>query len=182
MTYEDAFRSSLTYHFDEGGGFSPIAKKSSLKIYSEAPGKMSFGDISPGRPTFQIAYDQGDGQCPHIFKWENGKITGYWAKNGQIYSRPFSYIHLQKRRMQIEVDDPSQGFMIVPNKFIPITSQITPEFIDKWQGEVGNGKKKPFFKRLSDHIKYKSFVKEGRKRRIPLNSNEVYFGTEEEKY
>lgn len=97
-TYQDAFKSSLIYHFDEGGGFAPIAKEYGCRIYSEGPGEMSFGDLIPGKATFQLAYDWGEGRSPHIFKWENGEIIGYWVEDGKVKSRPFSYIHLQKKK------------------------------------------------------------------------------------
>lgn len=185
-TYKDAFKSDFIYHFDEGGGMSFIAKKSGCKIYSEGPGQMNFADVCPFYSQFEIAYDNGDGKLPHVFTWRNGVLTGYWAKANKVECKEYAYVHLQKRKMQIVVDDVASenGFLIVPNKFLPLGKKdITSSFIESQHSEaVSEVKNEQFVKRLINHLKFLKFKAKGRKRHIPLNGNEVYFGIEEAKY
>ncbi|MBT8929724.1 hypothetical protein BTI71_08555 [Lactobacillus delbrueckii subsp. bulgaricus] len=183
-TYEDAFKSNLTYHFDEGGGMAVIAKKSGCKIYSEAPGRMNFTDISPFKSRFEIAYGNADDRLPHIFAWKNVVLTGYYIKDSKIKSKDYAYVHLQKREIQILGDNLDGGFMIVPNKFLPFDkSMITSEFIrSQYDDAIGERKRKNIIQRVIGHIKFQKFRLDARKRHIPLNSNEAYFGIEEVKY
>ncbi|MGZ1193979.1 DUF6625 family protein [Lactobacillus delbrueckii subsp. bulgaricus] len=183
-TYEDAFKSNLTYHFDEGGGMAVIAKKSGCKIYSEAPGRMNFTDISPFKSRFEIAYGNADDRLPHIFAWKNVVLTGYYIKDSKIKSKDYAYVHLQKREIQILGDNLDGGFMIVPNKFLPFDkSMITSEFIrSQYDDTIGERKRKNIIQRVIGHIKFQKFRLDARKRHIPLNSNEAYFGIEEVKY
>lgn len=101
-------------------------------------------------------------------------------------SKDYAYVHLQKRKMQILISDldSNDGFLIVPNKFLPLNeSEITPEFIEsQYADSIGEIKHKSFVQRVNNYLKFYKFRKEDRKRHIPLNSNEVYFGIEEAKY
>lgn len=179
----DAFRSPLEYHFDEGGGIAPISKKLGCRLYTELPGQMNFADIIPFRDDFEIAYDNSEGKTPHIFSWKKGVLTGYWVQDDQIKHREYSYLHLQKRNMVIFVDrkDIKEGYWIVPNKFLPLTSKkISNDFIVKTRNSLVN---KPSDRNIIMQIR--NFIKfriEGRVRGIPLNGNEVYFGTEKARF
>lgn len=161
-----------------------IAKKSGCKIYSEAPGRMNFADISPFKSQFEIAYDNADGRLPHIFAWKNGVLTGYYIKDGKIKSKDYAYVYLQKRKMQILDDNLDGGFMIVSNKFLPFDkNMITSEFIrSQYDDAVGERKRENIIKRVIGHIKFQKFRLDTRKYHILLNSNEAYFGIEEVKY
>ncbi|WP_271019696.1 DUF6625 family protein [Lactobacillus delbrueckii] len=185
-TYQDALKSDLIYHFDEGGGISFIAKKSECKIYSEVPGKMNFADVCPFNPQFEIAYDSGDGKLPHVFTWRNGVLTGYWAKADKVDCKEYAYVHLQKNKMQVAVGDVASDnvFLIVPNKFLPLEKKdIISRFIESQHSEeVREVKNEQFVKHFINYLKFLKFKTKGRKRDIPLNGNEAYFGTEEAKY
>lgn len=178
-TYEDALKSDMIFHFDEGGGMSFIARDSKCRIYSETAGNMSFADILPGRNNFQIAYNADKGQTAHIFLWKNGVLDGFWIENNKIKSKEYSYIHLQKRQMKIEIDlnKISEGFLIVPNKFIPLNMKdINMNLIQQ------NADEKKKRKSFIHYIKYQHFRRVGKRRNIPINGNEVYFRVEKPKY
>lgn len=54
-----------------------------------------------------------------IFCWENGKLTLLWEENGVLQSRPWPYVHLQKRAMtDCRRDKTFHKFYIVPNCFV----------------------------------------------------------------
>lgn len=136
-----------------------IAKKSGCKIYSEAPGRMNFADISPFKSRFEIAYGNADDRLPHIFAWKNVVLTGYYIKNSKIKSKDYAYVHLQKREMQILGNNLDGGFMIVPNKFLPFDkSMITSEFIrSQYDDTIGERKRKNIIQRVIGHIKFQKF-------------------------
>lgn len=105
-------------------------------------------------------------------------------KDGKIKSKDYAYVHLQKREMQILGDNLDGGFMIVPNKFLLFDkSMITSEFIrSEYDDVIGERKRKNIIQWMIGHIKFQKFRLDARKRHIPLNSNEAYFGIEEVKY
>lgn len=185
-TYEDAFKSNMIYHFDEGGGLAFIAQKAKCKVYSEKPNEMNFADILPYKYDFELAYNQKEKNIPHIFTWKNGILIGYWIQNNKMYSKEYAYIHLQKRRMELQLKSKkyNQGFIIIPNRFIPYDKKITTNLILKFQNNQGltNPTKKISFASFLNYLEYTKFKLKSKKRHIPINGNEVYFKIEKPKY
>lgn len=192
-TYRDAFRSDLIYHFDEGGGMAFISQKLGYKIYSENAGKMNFADILPNKPDFRLAFDNVNLKRRYVFTWKNGILTGYWNDGDKIQHRKFAYIHLQKRKMNVLVNsqEMDNGILIIPNEFLPLSNKsITPNLIQKKAVLSTNSTSKlSISQRIIFHINY--FYKKrkinkmrtiGKKRKIPINGNEVYFNIEAPKY
>lgn len=180
--YQEAFSTEYSYHFDEGGGFSFIAKKSLLNIYDEFPKNMSFADLNPNTPNFNLAYSER--KNPYIFTWENGILKGYWVEKNRVFSKEFTYIHLQKRNMQICLENNDlKHFAIIPNKFIPLQKVIiNAEMIRKY-----NSSKKNKYTREKLHINKFRYSKVKRIilqkiKKIPINGNEVYFNFQNPKY
>lgn len=182
--YTEAFKTNFPYHFDEGGGFSFIARQSGCRIYSQYPKNMSFADIDPNKEAFHLAYNIN--KFSYVFVWEKGTLKGFWIDNHKVQSRDFTYIHLQKRRMEVLADDYSIGFIIIPNKFLPISSNtINEDFIISTSKLAPKIEKKriPKLSRLKEKTLSdvrRKFIQ--RINKIPVNGNEVYFGTERPKY
>ena len=122
-TYRQAFSTPYNYHFIEGGGMYLIAKMSGLRCYEG----IEFADIAVEYYNFVLAWKE-NGHLPGIIKWQNGILTWVYLENNKIQEEEISYVHLQKRKMTVEVSSPQNGFLIVPNRFIDI-QEITPEFI-----------------------------------------------------
>lgn len=176
--YTEAFKTNFSYHFDEGGGFSFIARQNGCRIYSQYPKNMSFADIDPNKEAFHLAYNIN--KFSYVFIWKKGTLKGFWIDNHKIQSRDFTYIHLQKRSMEVLVDDYSRGFIIIPNKFLPIKGNfVNKDFI------INASRLAPKIeeKRISklSRLKEKTLIIQ-RINKIPVNGNEVYFDTELPKY
>lgn len=83
-------------------------------------------DINSYRTTLQTVHFDPDsrsyGLSPvtnSVFCWDNGKLTQLWEENGSLHSRPWPYVHLQKRAMTDCRSEPASGkFCIVPNRFV----------------------------------------------------------------
>lgn len=116
-----------SYHFDESG-VNLILEKYDQKTYVK---KDIIADIYCLSKPFKIIKSSFDNNSielekkmtsiiekkKYIFDFNDGVIKGYYAKNENIYSKEYIYIHLQKRPMYKEVNSIDK-FLIVPNKFI----------------------------------------------------------------
>lgn len=186
--YRDAFSTDYSYHFDEGGGFSFIAKEKLSNIYDEFPGNMSFADLDPNIPNFSLAYSQN--KNPYIFTWKDGILKGYWVEKNKVFVREFTYVHLQKRHMQICLQDKDLGkFAIVPNKFIPLRRAIINAEVVKKYNDINNfviDKKEKCIQEKTHISKFDfSNIKRvilQKVKKIPINGNEVYFNFQDPKY
>lgn len=116
-----------SYHFDESG-INLILEKYGQRTYVK---KDIIADIYCLSKPFKIIKSSFDNNITElgkkmdsiiekkkcIFDFNNGMIRGYYEKNGNVYSKEYIYIHLQKRPMYKEINSVDK-FLIVPNKFI----------------------------------------------------------------
>ncbi|NRO29632.1 hypothetical protein [Lactobacillus helveticus] len=80
-------------------------------------------------------------------------------------------------KIEIDLNKISEGFLIVPNKFIPLNMKdINMNLIQQ------NADEKKKRKSFIHYIKYQHFRRVGKRRNIPINGNEVYFRVEKPKY
>lgn len=183
--YRDAFSTGYSYHFDEGGGLSFIAKKKLLNIYDEFPGNMSFADLDPNIPNFSLAYSQN--KDPYIFTWENGILKGYWIEENKVFSKEFTYVHLQKRSMQMCLQNNDfKNFAIIPNKFIPLREVIINTEMIRRYNSINNCTIDKHTQRKININKFNfSNIKRvilQKTKKIPVNGNEVYFNFQKPRY
>lgn len=188
-SYKYAFKYPYCFHFDEGAGFSRIADKYMLNIYHELPKEMTFADIDPSFNGFRLAYCS-ELESSYIFSWKAGKLFGYKCDGNKIVAKEFTYIHLQKRNMNINEHEVKKmlddGFYIFPNKFALLTSfEINSELIDKCSKYENIQHRDVFLKKIKKIISFKylynrffynlyikNFMK---KNKIPMLANEEYF-------
>lgn len=95
-------------------------------------------DISPLRYAFQLSkYDDNFKQyyepfTHRIFKWSQGKLVGYYLKNGELKTKEYGYVHFQKRKMLNHLSEArATNFLITPKGFVP-TNAITPSLIKEY--------------------------------------------------
>lgn len=118
--YKTVFSNKGSYNFDEEFMNKPninkIFESNGIPVYKE-----SFAaDIYTKSSDFILDY--GDSICENrknaFFIWNDGKLIRYIEENNRILEKEFMYIHLQKRKMTINIDmDVCTTFKIIPNSF-----------------------------------------------------------------
>jgi hypothetical protein len=67
-----------------------------------------------------------------IFLWKNGRLYRIYIYKSTIHTEEFAYVHFLKRPMQVPKDfKPGESFLIVPNRFISFTSDLTTELVER---------------------------------------------------
>lgn len=182
--YKEVFSNDNSYHFDEGGGLSFIARKEKCRIYDEKSNSMSFADVDPNYLGFTLAYSSK--KNPYIFRWKNGNLRGYYVVNDKIFSKAFTYVHLQKRNMKLSIDSGNiNDYLIVPNAFISFkTDKINAQFIEQCNILKPYFVKRSILTRIIDRIRFSNirYLVMQKLKKVPINGNEVYFKTEKPKY
>ena len=130
--YRDVYTRENLYGFDEECGMNVFARSLGLKEFI-----FPFIDLNSEIVThsFSMTYtsdpfyaDNLDNVC---FSVNSEKLIMNAIKsNKELYTKEVAYVHLQRRRMRIEVDDSVDKYLIVPNKFIPFEN-VNIDFIKK---------------------------------------------------
>lgn len=125
ITYRDVYSMNYVAHFDEGYIIRDLFKD--YKVYD----RNDFSDISfwkycfssSGYENFKQIYEYNDGQL----------ILHYIDEYGEHRTIERIYIHLQKRKMELDNEIGSR-FLIVPNRFIRIgfDYSVTKDIIEKY--------------------------------------------------
>ncbi len=56
-------------------------------------------------------------KCKNFFVWENGALFRYRQTNNEIIKEEYMYIHMQSRKMKVNISLDQQIFKIIPNSF-----------------------------------------------------------------
>lgn len=136
--------------FDEIGGLIPLnriqARAGKLRIYNKLD---IIGDIWYEETRFNTAWCKAV-DTPHIYEYQQGELRALIADGDTVVRKPVIYVHLQKRPMEMKIDDMTH-FLIRPNAFVP-PREITPECIRQANLDptpVYTAKPRPFMERLS---------------------------------
>lgn len=117
--YKDIYSTDSIYGFDEEFGMNVITRAIGIKEYI-----IPFVDVNPAiisygftptftsDPFFSIPIKQ---MC---FMLKEGNLIMYTLNNDRVYCQEFAYVHIQRRKISVEVDDASRDFLIIPNKFV----------------------------------------------------------------
>ncbi|MBR6962966.1 MAG: hypothetical protein IKH86_04955 [Prevotella sp.] len=118
--YKDVY--SYDYHiaFDEEHGMNIITREQGIKeciipFFDVKPAIQSYG-FTPtfaSEPFFPETIN-------HIVSsvTDDGVMVYGINSNGELVKKEFAYIHLQKRKMKIQIDMDLNDYIIVPNRFI----------------------------------------------------------------
>lgn len=117
--FRQAFSSPQNYNFDEQFGNKPnintIFINQGYKVWTTSYA----ADIYTKSSDFRL--DMGDGSAEDkktaVFVWNNGKIYRYICDGQKILEQEYLYIHLQKRKMNVCVDEDQSVIKIIPNEF-----------------------------------------------------------------
>ena len=120
INYQDILSSPIHFGFDEIGdyGINNIFKCNNLTIYNY---ELNVADIDCRNENF-VLVKLIDGKFKffngvRIFSFENGSVIENKIKGNTITKNEFAYIHFQKRKMNINVDEESNNFIITPHSF-----------------------------------------------------------------
>ena len=95
-----------------------------MKLYDST----DFADIETGKKEFEcIDFINGTREKRSYFKWSNGELFGI----DNCSEKEYCYIHLQKRKMDVQVSGSINEFIIAPNIFLNKQS-LTSEEVEKW--------------------------------------------------
>ena len=68
---------------------------------------------------------------PFLYVWDNGELIRYFVSNNKLIAEMFPYIHLQGRKMDINIEFKStRRYKIVPNSFSPLSDEIN---LSNWE-------------------------------------------------
>lgn len=130
--YKDIYTNSSINGFDEECGMNVITRAIGIKEYI-----IPFIDVKPSllsyglTPTFTSDPFFPDIVGQMCFSVNKENLTMFaMADDGNLFSKDFAYVHLQRRKIAVEVNDSVDQYLIVPNKFIPFEN-VNIDFIKK---------------------------------------------------
>lgn len=106
--YKEVFKVKGVKMFDERGGMWDIWKENQ---YSQYLNEKEFADILPTKYDFTTNWNK---ECPMFFHYESGHLYECDKKGNN--KKEFAYLHLQKRKMEIQISN-YDSFYIKPNLF-----------------------------------------------------------------
>lgn len=115
--YKDVFSTDLNLSFDEFAGMNILLTDNHKKVCD----KRLFDDIIFYSSNLYSRRDflgiKLKHNTPQIFHYNKGKLFRRVWMNNQWNIDESLYVHLQKRKMEIKIDD-IDNYFIIPNKFI----------------------------------------------------------------
>lgn len=162
--YREVFSTELGCAFDEWlpGNINEIFLNSGRPVLLENYG----ADINAYRTSFElVTYNvpklcyEFDGISNNIFLWQNGTLLRLWNQDGQIQSQEYPYVHLQKRKMKISLNNANyKSFFILPNEFNNSIADVYQLLrISKWRGTINTQWFRVKWKSLKYRIKNKDW-------------------------
>ncbi len=118
ISYEQAFRSSKSECFDEGGIYW-ICEHNGISLYDP---QDPIGDISYKSARLSFSFNGHLNARYQAFVIDEGKAMQIYSEGGEIRHREFMYFHFQKRQFPaIDIDQfrHLDSWTITPHGFIP---------------------------------------------------------------
>lgn len=112
--WKDIYFIEKNIGFDEHHGINKIFKFNQFNCYKNI---SIVADIDPQFKNFYLYY-QAFNYEKQYFSLEDGKVLQHYMVKNKIYEREFAYIHIQKRKMTLNLGvDNSNSFLINDNGF-----------------------------------------------------------------
>lgn len=130
VDYKEAFSSSENFFFDERV-MNEIYDSCGWRCYK----KQVFADLSDYYYKFfltNVAAEEQNRNNRQIFFWEKGKLIRKYLLNNKVHEDTFMYIHFLKRKMEINVEEDAEQWMIIPNKITDKIEESTIEVVKKY--------------------------------------------------
>lgn len=120
--YKEILSSPRTFAFDEvyDGSINSVFKENKKRIIRFS----CFADIYTKSSSFRMTHFIGntlrdfktEKKKKRLFIWDDGKLMCFSQKGRALCKKELSYIHLQKRKMDVKLDN-EKTFKIIPNSF-----------------------------------------------------------------
>ena len=131
-SYKEVFSTDKSFTFDEWGGVTRIFKAHPINQYAEA----IMADIS----WYSFKFKHTMGQVNYkkeCFVWNNGILFQLFEKNKSLETKEFPYIHLQKRKMEVNYSVPldlATTIVITPQGFETLNTSdiLNRAFLDRY--------------------------------------------------
>lgn len=131
VTYKEAWTTNYCCHFDEMSIWDYIVEENGYKCYKE----VDFADLNIKSYRFQLAMGSNKVNAKQIF--EKRGISLYRLYNDKETKRQeLLYVHLQKRKMKVEINYKSDDYYIIPNRFIEHKDYPLGKLIDENSKEI----------------------------------------------
>ena len=167
--YKKVLTSPKSMKFDEeygedfGDSINNIFAQKNKKIYNI----NNFADIYVKSSNFKLTkYDNNlkkyfTEKCTkNFFVYDNGNLKRYKLENNKLIVKDYIYIHLQKRKMKINVND-FNSYKIIPNSFESINTKINS--VDDFKKIKAKNFNLHYFKIRFKNLKNKIKIKMERK-------------------
>lgn len=119
--YKQVYTNNNSFYFDEWTGIINLYDGKKYKMYSNP---FVIANISCKYNNFIRNIKKENGK--YIFHWRENNNTsqliGIYLNNKKVLEEEFMYIHLEKRKMKLNINNKNNDFYIVPNKFININN------------------------------------------------------------
>jgi hypothetical protein len=129
--YEKVFSNPIGFAFDEkfNKSINSIYKENNYPIFLNS----NAADIDSYNTNFRLSvYDYGSNTYSlekikkQLFVWEEGSVFRYFIKDNVLVKEEFMYVHLQKRKMNINFNiNYASSILITPKEFIILEEEIT---------------------------------------------------------
>lgn len=124
LLYQKAFSFPDNFNFDEEyagkNNINTIFEEKGIAIWKNAV----IADIYTKSSNFR-SIENGviEKKMNHFFVWDHGRLIRYFKADSDIHKKEYMYIHLQKRRMNIQIKNMAE-YKIIPNSFEDIEYPI----------------------------------------------------------
>lgn len=125
--YKDVYSHRYIAHYDEGTLLRSLIEKQGGRQWNED----DFADISYFHKQFILVKQEKLCEAVAAFHWKDGEITGLGIDGDLDKAHKYSYVHLQKRKMNFQTERLGDDFLITPDGFIPYTPDWK-NFAAKW--------------------------------------------------
>jgi hypothetical protein len=122
INYKHVFLHKYSFYFDESKGINLICKENNISYYKSASFEENYClDVFPPSTTGSLKFSfAGILNHPQQFAiWDNGHVLLYHIENGELISKEYAYIHLQKRKFE-DNNIKTEKYLILPTKFTDI--------------------------------------------------------------
>lgn len=147
VNYTSVFSQDWSYHFDEYPGISYFVEYANIKHIDI----QEYADINRFIFKFVKVYDRSSKEddsenIKQMFHWKEGTLTNIIKEGDKITKKELMYVHLQKRNMEDYVNEISEGFFVIPNRFIQVPYDEGVALIDEYSKDKEYDELKKFKK------------------------------------
>lgn len=125
LYFKTVLRSEKSFNFDEEFldkiNINTICRQEGINIWEQEP----IADIYTKSSNFRRVIRSGvESKSKNYYLWNNGKLTRQIKVGMEWKTEEYMYLHLQKRRMKININQSENTFKIIPNEFAKLEINI----------------------------------------------------------